>query len=94
MLQVEIDPNLVEFEKISYIFTLFDLQWLKLTFKKQNMYIFGVSEQFATRKSAISIYRATSNFALLSQHKIYGNIHRSAVPQLNFAGNCKVMASI
>jgi hypothetical protein len=30
MLQVEIDQNL----KISYILTLFDLQWLKLTFKQ------------------------------------------------------------
>jgi hypothetical protein len=50
--------------KISYILTLFDLQWLKLTFKQQNMYIFGISEQFATRKNTISIYKATSNFDL------------------------------
>jgi hypothetical protein len=41
MLQVEIDQNLA---KISYL-TLFDLQWLKLTFKQQNMYVFGISEQ-------------------------------------------------
>jgi hypothetical protein len=42
----------------------FELQWLKLTFKQQNFYIFGISEQFAIRKSIISIYRATSNFDL------------------------------
>jgi hypothetical protein len=34
--------------KISYILTLFE--WLKLTFKQQNSYIFGISEQFAIRK--------------------------------------------
>jgi hypothetical protein len=28
------------------------------------------------------------------QHKINGNIHRSGVSQLNFAGNCTVMATI
>jgi hypothetical protein len=28
------------------------------------MYIFGISEQFATRKSTMSVYRATSNFDL------------------------------
>jgi hypothetical protein len=28
------------------------------------------------------------------QHKINGNIRRSAVPQQNFAGNYRVMASI
>jgi hypothetical protein len=28
------------------------------------------------------------------QHKIYGNIHCSAVPQVNFVGNCTIMASI
>jgi hypothetical protein len=39
MLQVEIDQN------------LFDLQRLKLTFKRQNLYIFGISEQIAIRKS-------------------------------------------
>jgi hypothetical protein len=50
--------------KISYILTLFDLQWLKLTFKHQNLYIFGISEQFEIRKSTISIYRATSIFDL------------------------------
>jgi hypothetical protein len=50
--------------KISYIFTLFDLQCLKLTFKQQNMYIFRISEQFAARKSSISIYSANSNFDL------------------------------
>jgi hypothetical protein len=50
--------------KISYILILFDLQWLKLTFKQQNLYIFEISVQFATRKSTISIYRATSNFDL------------------------------
>jgi hypothetical protein len=47
--------------KISYILTLFDLLWLKLTFC---FYIFGISEQFAIRKSTISIYRATSIFDL------------------------------
>jgi hypothetical protein len=50
--------------KISYILTLFDLQCLKLTFKQQNFYIFGISEQFAIRKSTILIYRATSIFDL------------------------------
>jgi hypothetical protein len=44
--------------KISNILTLFDLQWLKLTLKQQNVKIFGISEQFAIRKSTISIYRA------------------------------------
>jgi hypothetical protein len=42
--------------------------WKKInliqTSKQQNMYIFGISEQFATRKSTMSIYRATSNFDL------------------------------
>jgi hypothetical protein len=47
MLQVEIDQYLAN---ISYILTLFDLQWLKLTFKQQNMYIFEISEEFAIRK--------------------------------------------
>jgi hypothetical protein len=51
--------------KISHMVTLFDLQWWKLTLKQQNVYIFGISEQFATRKSTISKYRATSNFGLL-----------------------------
>jgi hypothetical protein len=37
--------------KISYILTLFDLLWLKLTFNQQNFYIFGISKQFAIRKS-------------------------------------------
>jgi hypothetical protein len=60
MLQVEIDKNL----NISYILTLFDLQWLKLTFKQQNLYFFGISEQFSIRKSTISIYTATSMFDL------------------------------
>jgi hypothetical protein len=32
--------------------------------KQQNFYIFGISEQFAIRKSTISIYRATSIFDL------------------------------
>jgi hypothetical protein len=50
--------------KISYILTLFDLQWLKLTFKKQIFYIFGISEQFSIRKRTISVYRATSIFDL------------------------------
>jgi hypothetical protein len=36
--------------KISYSLTLVDLHWLKLTFKHQNFYIFGISEQFAIRK--------------------------------------------
>jgi hypothetical protein len=63
MLQAKIDQNLVKFE-ISYILTLFDLQWLKLTSKQQNLYIFGISEQFAIRKSTISIYRATLFFDL------------------------------
>jgi hypothetical protein len=31
---------------------------------QKNLYIFGISEQFATRKSTISIYRAASNFDL------------------------------
>jgi hypothetical protein len=67
MLQVEIDQNLVKFE----YFTYFDListtggqQWLKLTFKQQIFYFFGISEQFAIRKRSISIYRATSIFDL------------------------------
>jgi hypothetical protein len=42
--------------KISYILTLFDHQWLKLTFKQQNMYIFGNSDQFASRKCTISVH--------------------------------------
>jgi hypothetical protein len=46
--------------KISYNLTIFDLQWVKLTLKQQNFYIFGISEQFAIRKSTILIYRATS----------------------------------
>jgi hypothetical protein len=50
--------------KISYILTLFDLQWMKLTFKQQNFYIFGISELFAIRKSTILIFRATSIFDL------------------------------
>jgi hypothetical protein len=50
--------------KFLYSLTLFDLQWLKLTFKKQNICIFGISEQFSTRKSTISMCRATSNFDL------------------------------
>jgi hypothetical protein len=61
MLQVKTIKNWQNF-KISYIFTLFDLLWLKLTFKPQNLhtfYIFGISEQFAIRKSSILIYRAT-----------------------------------
>jgi hypothetical protein len=41
-----------------------DFQWLKLTFKQQNLCIFGISEQFAIRKSTISIYRTTSIFDL------------------------------
>jgi hypothetical protein len=56
MLQVEIDQNLAKFKNVM---TLFDLQWLKLTFKQQNLYIFGISEQFAIRKITISIFRAT-----------------------------------
>jgi hypothetical protein len=63
MLQVKMIKNLRNL-KISYILTLFDLQWLKLTFKQQNFYIFGISEQFAIRKSTILIYRATSIFDL------------------------------
>jgi hypothetical protein len=58
MLQVKIIKNWRNL-KISYILTLFDLQWLKLTFKQQNLYIFGISEQFAIRKITMSIYRAT-----------------------------------
>jgi hypothetical protein len=42
--------------KFSYILILFDLQWLKLTFKQQNLYIFRISEQFSIRKSTISIF--------------------------------------
>jgi hypothetical protein len=48
--------------KISYILTLFDLQWLKLTFKQQNLYNFGISEQFEIRKSTISIYNRQLQF--------------------------------
>jgi hypothetical protein len=54
ILQVKIDQNLAKF----------DLQWLKLTFKQQNLYIFEISDQFAIKKSTISIYRATSIFDL------------------------------
>jgi hypothetical protein len=63
MLQVKMMKNWRNL-KISYSLTLFDLQWLKLTFKHQKFYIFGVSEQFAIRKSTKSIYRATSIFDL------------------------------
>jgi hypothetical protein len=63
MLQVKMIKNWRNF-KISYILTLFDLQWVKLTFKQQNFYIFGISKQFAIRKSTILIYRATSIFDL------------------------------
>jgi hypothetical protein len=63
MLQVKMIKNWRNL-KISYILTLFDLQWLKLTFKQQNVYIFGISEQFAIRKSTILIFRATSIFDL------------------------------
>jgi hypothetical protein len=63
MLQVKMIKNWRNL-KISYILTLFDLQWLKLTFKQQIFHIFGVSEQFAIRKSTILIYRATSIFDL------------------------------
>jgi hypothetical protein len=37
-----------------------------LTYKQQNLDIFGISKQFATRNSTISIYtyRATANFGL------------------------------
>jgi hypothetical protein len=63
MLQVKMIKNWRNL-KISYILTLFDLQWLKSTFKQQIFYIFGISEQFAMLKSTISIYRATSIFGL------------------------------
>jgi hypothetical protein len=63
--------------KISYILTLFDLQWLNLTFKQQHFYIFGISEQFAIRKSTILIYRATSIFDL---HMRIFNIQGLGVP--------------
>jgi hypothetical protein len=63
--------------KISYFFTLFDLEWLKLTFKQQNFYIFGISEQFAIRKSTISIYWETSNFDL---HMIIFNLQGLGAP--------------
>jgi hypothetical protein len=63
MIQVKMIKNWRNL-KISYILTLFDLQWLKLTFKLQNFYIFGISEQFAIKKSTISKYRATSIFDL------------------------------
>jgi hypothetical protein len=59
MLQVKMIKNWRNL-KISYILTLFDFQWLKLTFKQQN--IFGIGEQFAIRKSTILIYRATIIF--------------------------------
>jgi hypothetical protein len=61
MLQVKMIKNWRNL-KISYILTLFDLQWLKMTFKQQNFNIFGISEQFAIRKSTILIYRVTSIF--------------------------------
>jgi hypothetical protein len=35
-----------------------------MTFKQQHFYIFGISEQFAIRKSTILIYRATAIFDL------------------------------
>jgi hypothetical protein len=54
------DQKLAKFENFIY----FDLQWLKLTFKQQNFDIFGISDQFAIRKSTILIYRATSIFDL------------------------------
>jgi hypothetical protein len=47
MSQVEIDQNLLNL-KISYNLTLFDLQWLQLTFKQQSLYIFEINEQFGT----------------------------------------------
>jgi hypothetical protein len=63
MLQVKMIKNWRNF-KISYILTLLDLQWVKLTFKQQNVYIIGISEQFAIIKSIILISRATSIFDL------------------------------
>jgi hypothetical protein len=76
MLQVKMIKNWRNF-KISYILTLFDLQWVKLTFKQQNFYIFGISEQFAIRKSTILIYRATSIFDL---HMRIFNLQGFGVP--------------
>jgi hypothetical protein len=63
MLQVKMIKNWRNLNFL-YILTLFDLQCVKLTFKQQNFYIFGISEQFAIRKSTILIYRATSIFDL------------------------------
>jgi hypothetical protein len=44
--------------------TLFDLQWLKLTFKQRNFTFFESAEQFAIRNSTISLQRAILNFDL------------------------------
>jgi hypothetical protein len=63
MLQVKMIKNWRNL-KMTYILTLFDLQWLKLTFKQQNFYIYGISKQFAIRKCTISMYRTTSIYDL------------------------------
>jgi hypothetical protein len=75
-LEVKIIKNLRNL-KISYILTLLDLQWLKLTFKQQIFFLFGISEQFTIRKSTISIYRATSIFDL---HMRIFNLQGLGVP--------------
>jgi hypothetical protein len=90
MLQVKMIKNWRNF-KILYILNLFVLQWVKLTFKQ---YIFGISEQFAIRKSTILIYRATSIFYHLMKIK-YAEIdftsHHSflRVRRDQFRQNCK-----
>jgi hypothetical protein len=65
---LKVDQNLAKYfdlmsnkVKIYVIFNYFDLQWSKLTFKQQDMYIFGINEQFATRKSTISIFSSRQN---------------------------------
>jgi hypothetical protein len=68
MLQDEIDQNLPKFEN-SYILTLFDLQqWSKLTFKRQNLYVFGISEQFATKKVPYRYIKQPQFFFSLSSN--------------------------
>jgi hypothetical protein len=42
-----------------------------LLLEQQNIYIFGISEKFATRKSTILISRATSNLTLMWQFSIF-----------------------
>jgi hypothetical protein len=86
---LQVDQNLAKFE----IFIYFDLQWLKLTFKQQNLYIFRFTEQFAIRKTTISIHRATSifdphmrifNLQGLGAHQSFLRVRRD-----QFLPNCK-----